>query len=136
LNVSDAPAEVPRRAVRLLWLTGIGLDVLAVIGLLADIEPERMGSRILGPSWWLPSARSRWSPRSWRAAPLLAHRLGLAAAAGMLFVAWLVLSRPWTSVFTILLGLVLLTTGGIVAWQLYRWRKAASGEPEDGANLP
>jgi hypothetical protein len=54
----------------------------------------------------------------------------------MLFVAWLVLSRPWTSVFTILLGLVLLTTGGIVAWQLYRWRKAASGEPEDGANLP
>lgn len=128
--------ELPRRAVRLLWLTGIGLDVFAVIGLLADVEPERMRSRILAAIMVAAiGAISLVAAIMARSRRLLARRLGLAAAAGMLFLAWLLLSRPWTSVFTVLLGLVLLAIGAIVAWQLYRWQRSSSGKAEDGADL-
>ena len=134
--MTTAPAELPRRAIRLLWLTGIGLDVFAIMGLLADADPQRMGSRILGAIILAAiGAVAMVAAIMARSRPLLARRLGLVASAGMLFVAWLVLSRPWTSPFTVVIGRVLLTVGASVAWQLYRWRGTPSGEPEDGANL-
>ncbi len=129
---------MPQLARRLLWITGAGLDVLAILGLLADGDPERTGSRILGAVvvaavGALAVLAAFIAPRR----PILARLLGLAAAGGMLFVAWLLLTQPGSSGFTIAVGLVLLVIGGIVGWRLFRWRpERRSGETEDGAHVP
>jgi hypothetical protein len=130
---------MPSLTRRLLWITGSGLDVLAIMGLLADGDPERTGSRILGAVVVAAvGSMAVLAALSALRRPVVARLVGLAAAGGMLFVAWLVLSRPVSNVFTILVGLTLLVIGGIVGWQLFRWRPEgrSSGEAEDGAHVP
>lgn len=133
--MTEASSQPPRTAVRLLWLTGIGLDVLAILGLLADAEPEQLAGRILGAAVIAGvGAVSMVAAIMARSRPTVTRRLGLAAAGGMLFVAWLVLTRPESGGFTILVGLALLVIGAIIAWQLYRWPRPMSGEPKDGVD--
>ena len=129
---------MPPLARRLLWTAGLGLDALAILALFADTDPDGSRNRVVGAIviaavGSLAIVAVVTSARR----PPVARLLGMAAAAGMLFVAWIVLTRPGSSWFTILVGLVLLAVGGIVGWQLFRWRpdRGSSGETEDRANL-
>jgi hypothetical protein len=107
----------------LLWAVGPPVLLLALAAVFAEVEPERRASRILGffiigtvaatatvAAWLLPRR------------PRLGRRIGLGAAGGMLFVAWILTSRSDNSGGVISFGLGLLATGSIVAWRLWRWR--------------
>lgn len=135
----ETAAAMPRLAHRLLWIAGVGLDVVVILGLFADVEPERVGGRIVGAVviagvGSLAVVAAVLAPRR----PVAARLLGLAAAGGMLFVAWLILTRPGTNLFTTVIGLGVLTLGAIIGWQLFRWRpgRRSSAEAEDGAHVP
>jgi hypothetical protein len=107
----------------LLWAAGPPILLLAIAGAFAEIEPERRASRLLGlfifgvmsalatvAAWLLPRR------------PRLGRRVGLFAAGGMLFVAWILTSRSDNPGGAVLLGLGLLAAGAVVAWRLWRWR--------------
>ena len=109
----------------LLWAAGPPVLLLAIAGAFAEVEPERRANRILGliifgvmsgaatlAAWLLPRR------------PRLGRRVGLGAAGGMLFVAWILTSRSHNPGGAILFGLSLLAAGAIVAWRLWRWRPA------------
>ena len=119
----SGPDKPPRLARILLWAAGPPILLLALAGAFAEVEPERRTSRMLGllifavmsgaatlAAWLLPRR------------PRLGRRVGLGAAAGMLFVAWILTSRSDNPGGAILFGLGLLAAGAIVAWHLWRWR--------------
>ena len=117
----------------------VGLDVLVILALLADMDEGEVGSRIIGlivigavGSLALASvivARRR---------PRVARLLGLGSAGGMLFVSWLVLTRLRGDVLSIIVWIGVMIVGAAVGWQLFRWRpdREPSGEAEDGAHIP
>ena len=130
---------MPPLARRLLWATGLGLDVLAIIGLLAEVEPDRVGSRIAGAVVLaavgaLALAAALLASRR----PAVSRFLGLGSAVGMLFVAWLVLTQPGVNLLSILVWSAVIVVAATIGWQLFRWRpaRASSGEAEDGAHVP
>ena len=130
---------MPLLARRLLWGTGLGLDVLVIIALLADVEPERAGSRIagavvIGAVGSLALAAALLASRR----PAMSRFLGLAAAGGMLFVSWLVLTRPGVNFLSIIVWIAAIVVAATIGWHLVRWRpaRAPSGQAEDGAHLP
>ena len=119
----SGPDRPPLLARVLLWAAGPPILLLAIAGAFEEIEPERRASRLLGlfifgvmsasatvAAWLLPRR------------PRLGRNVGLVAAGGMLFVAWILTSRSDNPGGAILFGLGLLAAGAVVAWRLWRWR--------------
>jgi uncharacterized membrane protein HdeD (DUF308 family) len=123
--------------VRLLQGTGWALIGVAVVGLLAEAPPGTLGSRIAGAALLATTgAVAIIAARLVRRQPKCGRRLGLLAAGGMLFIAWIATTRPSSNLFTVLLGLALLAVGSIVGWQLLRWRPGRwSSQAEDGPDV-
>jgi uncharacterized membrane protein YfcA len=107
----------------------LGLFV-SLAGLLGDGDPERQASRLfggllfgttsvaaLGSAWLLPRR-----PRAGRA-------LGMLAAAGGLFLGWVVIQIA-DEMPRLLVGLAMTGSAAIVAWQLARWTWPASPRAE------
>jgi hypothetical protein len=121
----------------LLQGTGWALIGVAVVGLLAESPPGTLSSRIAGAALVATTgAAAVTAARLVRRQPDWARRLGLMAAGGMLFLAWIWTTRPSSNLFTVLLGVALLAVGSIVSWQLLRWRPGrSSGQTENGPDV-
>jgi uncharacterized membrane protein HdeD (DUF308 family) len=122
--------------VRLLQGTGLALIGLAIVGLLAEASPGTLGSRIAGGALLATTgAAAVMATRLVRRQPEWGRRLGLLAVAGMLFIAWIVTTRPTSNPFTVLLGVALLAVGSIVGWRLLRRPGRSSGQAEDRPDI-
>jgi hypothetical protein len=123
---------------RLLRGTGWALIGLAIVGLLAEAPPSELGSRIAGAALIATTgAVAVTAARLVRRQPDWGRRLGLLAASGMLFIAWIVTTRPTSNPITVLLGVALLVVGAIVGWQLLRRSRPgrSSVETENGPDV-
>jgi hypothetical protein len=107
----------------LLWAVGPSVLLLSFAAAFAEVEPERRASRIIG-LFILGSVAGAATLAAWLLGrrPRLGRRIGLVAAGGMLFVAWILTSRSDNPGGVTLFGLGLLAAGSIVAWRLWRWR--------------
>ena len=122
--MARSPSERPPRLARfLLWAAGPPVLLLAIAGAFAEVEPERRASGMLGLLvYGVMSGAATLAAWLLHRRPRLGRRVGLGAAAGMLFVAWILTSRSDNPGGAVLFGLGLLAAGAIVAWRLWRWR--------------
>ncbi|MEP6469545.1 MAG: STM3941 family protein [Chloroflexota bacterium] len=116
-------SAVPLPARWILWVGGaLGLlaSLAAVVG---DGDPARQGSRLLGALLFgttsVAALGSAWLlPRR----PRLGRVLGILAAAGGLFLGWVV-TQTADEIPRVLVGLAIAGCAAVVAWQLARWTR-------------
>ena len=115
--------QAPRVATGILWVIGVGGLLLSALALMDLSDAERPASRLLGAGVFIcvcgAATASAW---------LLGRRpgagriVGLLAAAGLLFLGWILTTSPRATGTTVILGLVLIAAGALIGWQLFRWR--------------
>ena len=132
VKLSEEPRSSPKRAVPtasrvMLWFGGIPGVLLTLAGIVDGSERGREISHLLGvlvfgttsvaallAAWLLPRR-----PRTGR-------RFGLIAAAGAVFVGWLLTQSSGSGLVAVLIGIGTAATGAYVAWELFRWSPRAS----------
>jgi hypothetical protein len=114
-------SHLPNAARWILWVGGaIGLFV-SIAAVLSDIDPERRGSRLLGALLFgttsVAALGSAWLlPRR----PRIGRVLGILAAAGGMFLGW-VITQTADTLPRVLVGVAVVGCAALVAWQLARW---------------
>lgn len=121
----SSDSSVPTVARVLLWVGGAAGLLLTIAGALGEADPGRERSRLIGVLLFgttsVAGLASAWLlPRR----PGLGRVLGLVAAAGGLFLGWVV-TQSSGELPGVLVGLAMAAAGAVVAWQLVRW----SGRP-------
>ena len=119
----------PKRAVPtasrvLLWFGGIPGLLVTLAGIVDGSDPGREISHLLGvlvfgttsvaallAAWLLPRR-----PRAGRG-------LGFVAAAGALFIGWLLTQSSGSGLLAVIIGIVIAASGTYVAWELFRWSR-------------
>jgi hypothetical protein len=119
-------SSVPTAARVLLWVGGAAGLLVSIAAALGDAEPGRERSRLIGvllfgttsvaalaSAWLLPRRRG------------LGRAIGFLAAAGALFLGWVV-TQSSSQLPGVLIGIAMAGAGGVVAWQLVRWRDSTA----------
>jgi hypothetical protein len=120
---SPKPAA-PTASRVMLWFGGAAALLLTLAGLIDGSEPGREGSHVLGvlvfgttsvaalaAAWLLPRR-----PRTGRG-------LGFVAAAGALFIGWLMTQSSRSGLGAVIIGIAVVAAGAYVAWDLFRWSR-------------
>ncbi|HYI67295.1 MAG TPA: STM3941 family protein [Candidatus Limnocylindrales bacterium] len=113
--------DTPVVARVLLWLSGaLGL-LITLVALLSEPEAGRESARLVGAAvFGGTSVAALGSAFLLTRRPLIGKILGFVAAAGGLFLGWVVV-RNASELPGALVGIAIAATGLIVAWQLVRW---------------
>jgi hypothetical protein len=118
-------ASVPTAARVLLWVGGAAGLLVSIAAALDEPDPGRQQSRLIGVLLFgttsVAALASAWLLPRW---PRLGRVLGILAAAGGLFLGWVV-TQSSAELPGVLIGLAMAGAGAVVAWQLVRW----SGRP-------
>lgn len=122
------PRNVPTAVRPLLWAGGGAGLLFTILGALGGSDPGRETSHLLGvlvfgttsaaallAAWLLPRR-----PHAGRA-------LGFVAAAGALFIGWLLTQSTGSGLGAVMIGIVIALAGAYVAWRLFRWSRPRSG---------
>jgi len=121
--------------VLLYTLGGLGLFA-ASAALFGESEPGRAATRITGGVvFGVISGAAVVAAYLLGRRPRAGRGLGIAAAAGGLFLGWLVAVGTSRGLGTVLIGIAIVVASGVIAWQLWRWRLHGSAEAEDGSNV-
>jgi hypothetical protein len=121
-------SDLPNTARWILWVGGsIGL-FFSIGAVLSDVDPERRGSRMLGALLFgttsVAALGSAWLlPRQ----PRIARVLGILAAAGGMFLGWLV-TQTADTLPRVLVGVAIAGGAAFVAWSLARWSWRRAGD--------
>ena len=130
---SRQQAPVPTAPRMMLWVGGAAGLLLTLAGVAGGSDPGRERSHLLGvlvfgttsaaallAAWLLPRR-----PRTGRL-------FGFLAAAGALFIGWLLTQSSRSGLAAVTIGIVLAAAGAYVAWALFRWlRRRPSSEARD-----
>ncbi len=124
---SSAKREVPTASRVMLWVGGIAGLLLTLAGIVDGSDPGRESSHLLGvlvfgttsvaallAAWLLPRR------------PTTGRRFGLIAAAGAVFIGWLLTQSSRSGLVAVVIGIVIAAIGAYVAWELFRWSHRGS----------
>jgi hypothetical protein len=131
-ELSRPKRAVPTTSRVMLWLGGILGLLLTLAGIVDGSDPGREMPHLLGvlvfgttsvaallAAWLLPRR------------PSTGRRFGFVAAAGAIFIGWLLTQSSRSGLVAVLIGFVIAAAGAYVAWELFRWsRRVASSESE------
>jgi hypothetical protein len=133
-RVADPTGTVPTAPRVILWLGGIPGLLFTVAGALGGSDPGREGSHLLGVLVFgttsIAALAGAWLlPRR----PSFGRGLGLLAAAGALFIGWLLTQSPRSGLVGAVIGIVIAAAGAYVGWELFRrsrrgWRSDKGGD--------
>jgi hypothetical protein len=116
-------------ATAVLWVGGTAGLVFTILGALGGSDPGRETSHLVGVLVFgttsVAAVLSAWLlPRRARTARVL----GLVAAAGALFIGWLLTQSSRSGLGAVMVGIVVAVAGAYVGWRLFRWSRPRAQE--------
>lgn len=130
---SGAPPS-PNRAVPtasrvLLWFGGITGLLVTLAGIVDGSDPGREISHLLGVLvFGTTSVAALLAAWLLRRRPRAAGGLGFVAAAGALFIGWLLTQSSGSGLLAVIAGILIAASGAYVAWELFRWSRRSSSD--------